>query len=672
MSDFLDLQGAKDLNTDAIHISAVANSVDPVTGAPIGTHVNRVGGTDYTLQGFWNALGPVVMPWTSITGGTLTQPNQAFLHPTDKNYYSWTGAYPAGGYVVAPGTDPTAVAGYVPRTDVLLRSELAGDEGSELIGFKLNAASSVLRKQNDVNSDRVSVMDFITNATDGVADNTAGFIAAVLHCELTGRALYIPAGRKYRVTSTIEISQYMQIVGESSGLQDIYFGLSPSGSQIKYDGSGPFLYIKPSAPNPLYRRAYGCKIKGLVLEGTSAASHGIKVSDVSYISNNDMGLSGVSIEDCFIYNFKHGRGVQINWCFGNNIKNLEVQNCGVALGLNYAHRTTITAGTLEQSLVGLDAVNTYDVSLFGTGLQGINSSRISSMGLAVPSDLRLWHGWDGSGFNGITRTTAQDYAGSGMRNFGSQVSWFGGYEEGNEVGYVNELDAHTKLIGKYTDLDAPVKYLAQLGAGTFTSSEHSYVQGNFAALVAVYHQEKAGAVYQLNIESQVIPATLPISKVQTGYKTASGTVDVFNPSIYHGERISYDTDVKLVRGSSYAEGFKTTGGFDKIYQETLSAATTGTKDLGSGSAGTNLLVLANAATVNFTFASGGDRLSAGVPLTIHVINAGDSNSVLSFSGTYFRSAAMSYTLPTNTQSVFTFVFSNGCFIATNNPPAIAL
>lgn len=121
MSDFLDLQGAKDLNTDAIHIGAVANSKDPVTGAPIDTHVNRVGGTDYTLQGFWNALGPVVMPWTSVTGGTLTQPNQAFLHPANGNYYSWGGAYPVGGYVVAHGTDPTAVAGYVPRTDVVLR-----------------------------------------------------------------------------------------------------------------------------------------------------------------------------------------------------------------------------------------------------------------------------------------------------------------------------------------------------------------------------------------------------------------------------------------------------------------------------------------------------------------------------------------------------------------------
>ena len=134
MSDFLDLQGAKDLNTDAIHIGAVANSVDPVAGDAIDVHVNRVGGTDYTLKGFWGALGPVVMPWTSVAGGTLTQPNQAFLHPANGNYYSWAGAYPVGGHVVAPGTDPTAVVGYVPRSDIVLRNELANDDSVVGIG----------------------------------------------------------------------------------------------------------------------------------------------------------------------------------------------------------------------------------------------------------------------------------------------------------------------------------------------------------------------------------------------------------------------------------------------------------------------------------------------------------------------------------------------------------
>ena len=125
MSDFLDLQGAKDLNTDAIHIWAVANSKDPVTGATIDTHVNRAGGTDYTFKGMLGTLGPVVVSWTFTTGGTLNYPNEAALNPADGNYYGWTGAFP---HVVAPGTNPTAVAGYVPRTDVVLRGELETNE----------------------------------------------------------------------------------------------------------------------------------------------------------------------------------------------------------------------------------------------------------------------------------------------------------------------------------------------------------------------------------------------------------------------------------------------------------------------------------------------------------------------------------------------------------------
>ena len=180
MSDFLNLQGAKDLNTDAIHIKAVANSIDPVTGAPILTHVNRVGGTDYTLQGFWNALGPVVMPWTSVTGGTLTQPNQAFLHPANGNYYSWTDAYPAGGYVVAPGTDPTAVAGYVPRSDVVLRAELlAASNGASLIG----GVSQVFATVADMKS--FSVVAGRVYKTNGYYSSCDGG-GAVYYAESTG------------------------------------------------------------------------------------------------------------------------------------------------------------------------------------------------------------------------------------------------------------------------------------------------------------------------------------------------------------------------------------------------------------------------------------------------------------------------------------------------------
>lgn len=46
--------------------------------------------------------------------------------------YSWGGNFP---HTVVPGTDPTAVgSGYIPRTDVLLRSELASAGGATIVG----------------------------------------------------------------------------------------------------------------------------------------------------------------------------------------------------------------------------------------------------------------------------------------------------------------------------------------------------------------------------------------------------------------------------------------------------------------------------------------------------------------------------------------------------------
>ena len=171
MSDFLDLQGAKDLNTDAIHISAVANSVDPVTGAAIDTHVNRVGGTDYTLQGFWNALGPVKMPWTSATGGTLTQPNQAFLHPANGNYYSWAGAFP---HVVAPGTNPIAVAGYVPRTDVVFRAEITPSVTEALRRSYAEAGCNLADGSFEAGGTVTSATDVLLYKSNGKAYSYAG------------------------------------------------------------------------------------------------------------------------------------------------------------------------------------------------------------------------------------------------------------------------------------------------------------------------------------------------------------------------------------------------------------------------------------------------------------------------------------------------------------------
>ena len=56
-------------------------------------------------------------------GGVLTSSTDVLWHKGLDSIYSWTGAFPK---VVAPGTDPAAIAGFVMRSDAGLRGELDG------------------------------------------------------------------------------------------------------------------------------------------------------------------------------------------------------------------------------------------------------------------------------------------------------------------------------------------------------------------------------------------------------------------------------------------------------------------------------------------------------------------------------------------------------------------
>ena len=65
------------------------------------------------------------------TGGTLSSSTDVLLLNVTAKAYAWAGALPK---VVAPGTDPATVAGFVMRSDAGLRSELSVVDGAGLIG----------------------------------------------------------------------------------------------------------------------------------------------------------------------------------------------------------------------------------------------------------------------------------------------------------------------------------------------------------------------------------------------------------------------------------------------------------------------------------------------------------------------------------------------------------
>lgn len=119
-------------------------------------------------------------------GGTLTDATDVLLYNLSGKAYLWTGAYPK---VVAPGTDPAlSGSGYVPRTNIVLRGELASDEGAGILGFSHSEtyeSATVGEKLKQV----VAITDAPFLGVSG-ADTTAALDAAALAAEF----IFLPPG----------------------------------------------------------------------------------------------------------------------------------------------------------------------------------------------------------------------------------------------------------------------------------------------------------------------------------------------------------------------------------------------------------------------------------------------------------------------------------------------
>ena len=121
-----------DLQNTKVRIDHFAELID---GTPSGTSTNPVTGVTHpTYEKAIKDLGFKPAPFNFVTGGTLgvADADKCIYNPApagDNNWYSWSGALP---HTVAPGTDPTAVSGFVMRSDSGLRSELAGGDGSSI------------------------------------------------------------------------------------------------------------------------------------------------------------------------------------------------------------------------------------------------------------------------------------------------------------------------------------------------------------------------------------------------------------------------------------------------------------------------------------------------------------------------------------------------------------
>ena len=140
------------------------------SGAEIDTATNSVTGqVQKTLPAILRDMGFERASFDFSTGGALgiADRNKIVYNPADNNWYSWSGTLPK---IVSVGEDPTADANWKPRTDQLLRQELAGTdtgEGADLVGFRRSKLSTTIKTVAQMlNAQPIYCYEFVDVITD--------------------------------------------------------------------------------------------------------------------------------------------------------------------------------------------------------------------------------------------------------------------------------------------------------------------------------------------------------------------------------------------------------------------------------------------------------------------------------------------------------------------------
>lgn len=300
-------------------------------------------------------------------GFTYTAANQVGC--TTSDIYSWGGNLP---HVVAPGTDPSTIgSGYVLRTDVVLRNELASGGGAELVFHKSPIANAVAQSLADIlNLQSITPEMF---GADGTANgDTAALQAALAFARLT--PCKIELSRMYDVNQPL-VCYYVQthntaisIVGKHRGaglrvVADIPYALDLHGYRINVENVRMlWAAIMPSTTTALRV----CGEKAIVSGVTGRGQFGklvLAVAALRSVFSNIM-LNGGDVN--------HGVAVQLMSCVNCCVTDCTVTDCYSPVvfgGLPYSPETaeslkppsfsqTITWSNEGLSLLGLKSVAT--------------------------------------------------------------------------------------------------------------------------------------------------------------------------------------------------------------------------------------------------------------------------------------------------------------------------
>ena len=151
------------------------------------------------------------------SGGTLgtTDRNKAVYNPADNNWYSWSGTLP---HVVTPGTEPTADSNWKPRTDQLLRQNLASHDlpGAILTALKYGTVNDAIN---------YITPEMFGGVADGVTNNDSAFAAINAFVRAFGAAQLNLSSGTYLLTQW-DIPERLKVVGQGKEASNLACGSS--------------------------------------------------------------------------------------------------------------------------------------------------------------------------------------------------------------------------------------------------------------------------------------------------------------------------------------------------------------------------------------------------------------------------------------------------------------
>ena len=409
----------------------ITQTTNPITGVTRRTLYKILDDMDDTFleRLLKMAFTPV---GTFTAGATLTDARQTLLWEVseggDGHEYGWAGTFPK---VVAAGSTPATSGGigagaWVDRTDVTLRSDLASESGSGLVGYQPAGTGAVATTVQSKLREMVSIKDFGA-VGDGVTDDTA----AIQEALNTARHVTVPVGMTPLISESITVPSQtkLEFFGGIGNLPDAlpasYFikkstmtttgiivaqrGMVVGGGiigQVGNTGDG----IALAGNGAILRDFYACKAgKDGVRVGTDGVFSNCNSTFLNNVRSTDNGRYGIyihdgvsvgpadanagSLVDCIAV--RNGAdGIRLGHCFWVTVTNCVCEaNTGHGLylsGTNNANYpecryATIIGGDYNEGNSGTVNVNqVYDGSYFSTFLQADGFSVASTAITGMP------------------------------------------------------------------------------------------------------------------------------------------------------------------------------------------------------------------------------------------------------------------------------------------------